>query len=66
MQVFLKRTWFAPDGFRRRARTNPNEVPDEYLSQVPSDSKVVDDKGKVLKDWKDPVPQPVEPVVPKK
>tara|TARA_R110002020_G_scaffold192519_1_gene392696 strand:- start:265 stop:471 length:207 start_codon:yes stop_codon:yes gene_type:complete len=40
MKVNFKRDWSYPEG-RFRKRDNPNEVPDKFVNQLPSDAEVI-------------------------
>ena len=41
MKVNFKRDWSYPEG-RFRKRDNPNEVPDKFVNQLPSDAEVIE------------------------
>ena len=41
MKVNFKRDWSYAEG-RFRKRDNPNEVPDKFVNQLPSDAEVIE------------------------
>lgn len=51
MQVNLKRDWFAPNNLLFAKTANPNEIPEEFINDLPSDAEVVgeDEKTRVAR-----------------
>lgn len=45
MLVKLRRNWFGPNGVQYLTRDGPNEVPDEYRDQLPSDAVILTEKA---------------------
>lgn len=45
-KIKLKRNWFGPGGQRYKAAAGLHSIPDELLSQVPTDAEVFTDDGK--------------------
>ena len=44
MLVKLRRNWFGPNGVQYLTRDGPNEVPDIYRDQLPSDAEILTEK----------------------
>ena len=40
MRVYLKRDWFAPDNRLFAKNDNPNEIPDDFANDLPSDAEI--------------------------